>query len=74
MERKLASIQKIIEIFPIKNADNIEMAKILGWELVVKKGEFKPGDYCVYFEIDSLLPNKSWSIFMESRHFKGKNN
>jgi hypothetical protein len=72
MERKLASIQKIIEILPIPNCDNIEMAKVLGWDLVVKKGEFKPGDYCVYFEIDSLLPNKPWSTFMEPKKFKVK--
>jgi hypothetical protein len=70
--RKLASIQKIIEITPIKDADAIEKVCILGWELVAKKGEFKPGDYCVYFEIDSLLPDKFWCKFMESRKFKVK--
>ena len=34
----------------------IELALIDGWQCVIKKGEFKPGDSCVYFEIDSLLP------------------
>ena len=37
-------------------ADNIEKAYVLGWTLVVKKGEFKPGDKCVFFEIDSKVP------------------
>ena len=56
--RKLASIQKIESLEPIKGADFIEKAKVLGWTLVVKKGEFQAGDSCVYFEIDSLLPQK----------------
>ena len=54
--RKLATIQKILKLEPIKNADRIEKATVLGWHLVVKKGEFKEGDLCVYFEVDSLLP------------------
>ena len=54
--RKLATIQKVAKIEPILNANNIEVATILGWHCVIKKGEFKPGDLCVYFEVDSLLP------------------
>jgi len=54
--RKLASIQKIKYIKPIPDADSIETVGILGWECVSKKGEFQPDDLCVYFEIDSLLP------------------
>ena len=55
--RKLASVQKIEAVEPIENADYIEKVKVLGWTLVAKKGEFVPGDLCVYFEIDSLLPD-----------------
>lgn len=54
--RKLATIQKIEEISPIDNADSIEKARIKGWWCVVKKGQFKKGDRCIYHEIDSLLP------------------
>ena len=54
--RKLASIQKIKYIKPIPDADSIETVGILGWECVSKKYEFQPQDKCVYFEIDSLLP------------------
>lgn len=54
--RKLASVQIINEIRPIENADAIECAVILGWTVVAKKGEFKVGDKCVFFEIDSILP------------------
>lgn len=54
--RKLASIRKIDEIRPIEGADSIECAVVGGWTVVVKKGEFKPGDVGVYFEIDSFVP------------------
>ena len=54
--RKLASIQTIKYVKPIPDADSIETVGILGWECVSKKGEFQTDDKCVYFEIDSLLP------------------
>jgi RNA ligase (TIGR02306 family) len=55
-ERKLASVRKIAGLQPIAGADKIELAIIDGWQVVVKKGEFKVDDLCVYFEIDSFLP------------------
>ena len=54
--RQLVSIQKIDALLPIEGADAIEVARILGWGVVVKKGEFNVGDLCVYFEVDSFLP------------------
>ena len=54
--RKLATIRKIDEVFPIEGADKIEAVRIDGWMCVVSKGEFAPGDLCVYFEIDSFIP------------------
>lgn len=55
-ERKLVTVRQVTELRRIPDADRIEMAKVDGWEVVVKKGEFKVGDYGVYFEIDSFLP------------------
>lgn len=39
--RKLASIQRIKSLEPIPNADAIEKATVLGWEVVVKKENLK---------------------------------
>lgn len=52
----MATIRQIDEVKPIDGADRIEQAIIGGWSAVVKKGEFSPGDYVVYMEIDSFLP------------------
>lgn len=54
--RKLVTIRKVNAVDPIENADAIEVATVDGWQVVIKKGEFIPGDYCVFFEIDSFLP------------------
>jgi RNA ligase (TIGR02306 family) len=66
--RNLASVQRVIEVGPIEGADNIERIRVLGWQLVAKRGEFQPGDPCVYFEIDSLLPE--WPVFEFMRAHK----
>jgi RNA ligase (TIGR02306 family) len=54
--RKLATVQRISELRPIEGADKIEVAKVLGWYVVVQKGLHKVGDIVVYIEIDSILP------------------
>jgi RNA ligase (TIGR02306 family) len=70
--RKLASIQRIQSLEPIPEANAIEVARVLGWQLVVKKGEFQVNDLCVYFEIDSILPERSEFEFLRSKHFRVK--
>jgi RNA ligase (TIGR02306 family) len=70
MSRKLATIRTIKDIQPIPDADVIERIQIDGWWCVSKKGEFKIGDKCVYFEIDSLLPLVKQFEFLASRGTK----
>lgn len=70
--RALAYTSKILWIKPIEGADNIELIGVLGWTCIAKKGEFQVGDLCVYFEIDSKLPEAEWSEFMRAKNFKVK--
>jgi len=70
--RKLASIKKIKEIKPAENADALELAYVDGWQVVVRKGDFQPGDLAVYFEIDSIVPDLPCFEFMRQRKFKVK--
>jgi hypothetical protein len=73
MDRKLASIQRIVSLEPIKDADKILKATVLGWELVVaKKDNFNVGDLCVYCEVDSILPAKPEFEFLRERKFRIK--
>lgn len=56
--RKLASVVRIGETYPIEDSDFLSVAIPGGtaWRVVTGRDEFKPGDLAVYFEIDSGLP------------------
>ncbi|MDD5015469.1 MAG: RNA ligase family protein [Atribacterota bacterium] len=70
-ERKLASIQKIIDIQPIPDADKIQVATVLGWQCVIaKKDNFKVGDMVVFIEIDSIVPERNEFEFLRERKFR----
>jgi RNA ligase (TIGR02306 family) len=76
--RKLATIRRVANLSPIvflnketgqnETAGVIELATVDGWKVVVKKGEFKIGDLGVYFEIDSILPFRTWSEFLRDKN------
>ena len=66
----LASIQKITKLSPIEGADLIEKASVLGWEVVVKKDEFKEGSLCVYIQIDTVVPELPEYEFLRERKFR----
>lgn len=72
MERKLASIQKVLDVQPIPGADAIECLTVLGWKVVSKKGEFKVGDLVVYFEVDSILKESPEVEFLRKSNFRIK--
>lgn len=65
--RKLVSFKTVEKIKPIENADAIELVCFGGWQVVVKKDEFKVGDKVIYFEIDSFLPKgiKQFAFLVE---------
>ncbi len=68
--RKLASVQVVNAVESIPNADAIERVRVLGWWVVVKKGEFAVGDAVVYCEIDSLLPQTPAFEFLRKNCFR----
>ena len=53
--RKLVTVRRIDAIDDIPGADLIKVATVEGWKVVVKAGEFAPGDLCVFFEVDAFL-------------------
>lgn len=56
-DRALAHIEKIVDVYSIKDADNVEMVQLLDFHVLVKKGQFKVNDLVCYIEIDSILPD-----------------
>lgn len=66
---KLATLEKIVDIQPIEQADQIELAQVLGWNVVVKKNQFVPGDWCVYIPIDTIIDRtiKGFESYNSSR-------
>lgn len=72
-ERELAYVVKIDAVEPIVGSDNCEAAIVGGWRVMVRKGQFQPGDKAVYFEIDSKLPDTDPRFaFMERKSYKVK--
>ena len=55
--KPLAYVVRVGEIREIPGADRIELASVMDYTVVVKKGEYKPGDFGIYVEVDSLLPD-----------------
>ena len=71
--RKLATKRTVTELKPIEGADRIELAMIDGWQIVVKKDDFKVGDSCIYFEIDSKVPaNDKRFDFLSNKGLRSK--
>jgi RNA ligase (TIGR02306 family) len=56
--RKLASIQKVLDVVPIEGADRICSYKIQGWNVVDSVGKYAVGDLVIYCEIDSFIPTE----------------
>jgi len=70
MERQIAHIEIIESLSPISGADKIEKANVLGWECVVKKGEFAIGEKIIYVEVDSVMPEKPEFEFLKDRKYR----
>ena len=73
-KRALAYTVIVDEIREIPGYDRVEHARVGGWWIIVAKADnIKPGDMCVYFEVDSKVPeNDERFAFLEKRHYKVK--
>jgi len=68
--RSLVTIQRVKALTAIPDSDFLEAAHIMGWQCVVKKGEFREGDIGVYFEVDSFLPELPRFEFLRASSFR----
>lgn len=73
-KRALAYTVIVDEIREIPGYDRVEHARVGGWWIIVAKADnIKPGDMCVYFEVDSKVPaSDDRFAFLEKRNYKVK--
>jgi RNA ligase (TIGR02306 family) len=56
MSSLIVPIAQVEQIRPHPNADRLEIAEILGWQVVVGKGTYQPGDSVIYVPPDAVVP------------------
>lgn len=57
-EKSLARIEKVLAVYPVEGADNVEMCQIQDYHILVKKSEkIQKNDLVIYVEIDTILPD-----------------
>lgn len=63
---------KKVEIYDHPHADKLEIAKVDGYECIVRKGDFKTGDLAAYIPENALLPEKLLEQMGLQGRLKGK--
>lgn len=71
-ERELCYVARVDDIRPIEDRDRVECAVIGGWTVMVRKGQFHPGDLGIYFEVDAKVPEKEPFLFLAAKKYKIK--
>lgn len=72
LQRELCYVVRIDDIKPIEGKDRVECAVVGGWTIMVRKGQFEPGDSGIYFEIDSMVPATEPFEFLAPKKYKIK--
>jgi RNA ligase (TIGR02306 family) len=56
MSTHSVNIIEISKVLPHDKAERLEIVPVNGWQAVVKKGQFRPGDRAIYIEPDYTVP------------------
>ena len=67
---KVATVEKVLSIIDHPNADALQIANILGWNVVCKKNECKVGDLVAFVNIDSIVKPHAEFSFLESKSYR----
>lgn len=71
-KHSLAHVEKVDWTKAIEGYDDLELIGVLGWTCIAEAGDFKLGDFCIYIEIDSKVPEEEWSEFLRFENFEIK--
>ena len=66
-------LQEISEINPHPKAEKFEIAKVLGWQVIVPKGQYKKGDIVIveFRQVINVAPGK-YTLSFSCTHFNSK--
>lgn len=65
MDQKLATVEIIHSFEKHTNADSLEIAKVMGFQVVVKKDQFKPDETVVFVWPDTICEVSDWNKFLD---------
>jgi RNA ligase (TIGR02306 family) len=69
---KTASIEIISETKIHRNADTLDLATVNGWQVCVKRNEFKIHDKCIYVCVDTIFDELPQYEFLRTKKFRIK--
>jgi RNA ligase (TIGR02306 family) len=56
MSSLVVQVTTVTGVKPHPNADTLDIAEVLGWQVISKRGDFSPGQKVVYFPPNTMLP------------------
>ena len=65
MSTLIVEVCKTEKVLAHHNADVLDLAQIKGWQCVIPKGRYAPGDLVTYIPIDAVIPaehSDRWGI------------
>jgi RNA ligase (TIGR02306 family) len=58
----LATVERVLSVAHHPNADKLDIIKVLGYDAIVGRDQYKVGDLVVFIQPDSILPSdKAWA-------------
>jgi RNA ligase (TIGR02306 family) len=58
----LATVERVVSVTHHPNADKLDIIKVLGYDAIVGRDQYKAGDLVIFIQPDSILPSdKAWA-------------
>lgn len=67
-------VVQVGEVVPHPNADALDITKVYDYPVVIRRGDFKPGDLAVYVPVDTVVPKDDprWAFLEGHTRIKAK--
>lgn len=72
MAELICEISRIEDLIPHPDpeVERLEMARVKGWYVMVRKGTFQPGDPCLYLAPDTVLTSELEQLWLDGSKFR----